>query len=112
MGQLMTEQLWYESVRHRCYRSDRGCAVPALVAAGHQVTALARSDAKAHRLRSQGATPVSVSLFDRRALAGVFDGHDAVVNLATALPPTARFMFRSAWSPVPPSPYRGLGRGG
>jgi nucleoside-diphosphate-sugar epimerase len=75
-----------------------GCAVPALVAAGHQVTALARSDAKAHLLRGQGATPVSVSLFDRRALAGVFDGHDAVVNLATALPPTARFMFRSAWS--------------
>jgi nucleoside-diphosphate-sugar epimerase len=75
-----------------------GWVVPALIAAGHQITALARSDAKAELLRSQGATPVSVSLFDRRALAGVFDGHDAVVNLASALPPTTRFMMRSAWS--------------
>ena len=75
-----------------------GCAVPALVAAGHQVTALARSDAKARLLRGQGATAVSVSLFDRSALAGVFDGQDAVVNLASALPPTTRFISRSAWS--------------
>ncbi|QRP44834.1 NAD(P)-dependent oxidoreductase [Amycolatopsis sp. FDAARGOS 1241] len=26
-----------------------------------------------------------------------FDGHDAVVNLASALPPMSRFLFRSAW---------------
>jgi nucleoside-diphosphate-sugar epimerase len=74
-----------------------GYAVPALVADGHRVTALARSDAKADALRSQGATPLRVSLFDRDALAAAFAGHEAVVNLASALPSTTRFMLRSAW---------------
>jgi uncharacterized protein YbjT (DUF2867 family) len=73
-----------------------GChAVPTLVAAGHQVTALARTDTKAQQLRKQGATPVSASLFDRDALAAGFAGHDVVVNLATALPPTHRASPRS-----------------
>ncbi|MBV9091902.1 MAG: NAD(P)-dependent oxidoreductase [Mycobacteriaceae bacterium] len=74
-----------------------GYAVPALTDAGHVVTALARSDAKADVLRAQGATPVRVSLFNRDVLAAVFAGHDAVVNLATALPSTTAFVFRSAW---------------
>jgi len=73
-------------------------AVPALIAAGHSVTALARGDAKAGALRSQGAEPVSVSLFDRRGLADVFAGHDAVVNLASALPSTTAFIRKSAWA--------------
>ncbi len=72
--------------------------VPTLVAAGHSVTALARGDAKAAVLRSQGAEPVSVSLFDRRGLAGAFGGHDAVVNLASALPSTTAFIRKSAWA--------------
>ena len=74
-----------------------GHAVPALVAAGHDVTALARTPAKADRLRAQGATPVSVSMFDRPALARAFAGHDAVVNLASALPSSATFIWRRAW---------------
>lgn len=41
-----------------------GYAVPALVEAGHIVSALARNPAKAEVLRGQGATPVAVSLFD------------------------------------------------
>ncbi|MUL79700.1 NAD(P)-dependent oxidoreductase [Mycolicibacterium sp. CBMA 226] len=73
-------------------------AVPALVAAGHPVTALARSDAKAAALRSQGAEPVSVSLFDRCGLADAFAGHDAVINLASALPSTTAFIRKSAWA--------------
>lgn len=72
--------------------------VPALVAAGHAVTALARSDAKATWLRSQGAEPVSVSLFDRRGLADAFADHDAVINLASALPSTTAFIRKSAWT--------------
>jgi nucleoside-diphosphate-sugar epimerase len=71
--------------------------VPALVAAGHRVSALARSDAKAAVLRGQGATPVLVSLFDRHALTEAFAGHDAVVNLASALPSTTAFIRKSAW---------------
>lgn len=72
-------------------------AVPALVAAGHEVTAMARSDAKSEVLRQQGATPVQVSLFDRDGLSAAFRDHDAVVNLASSLPPPERFMLRSAW---------------
>ena len=71
--------------------------VPALIAAGHSVSALARTEQKAASLRAQGAAPVQVSIFDRRELTQAFAGHDAVANLATAIPPTARFMRRSAW---------------
>lgn len=74
-----------------------GYAVPTLVRAGHTVTALARTPDKAATLAAQGATPVSVSLFDSSALAAAFAGHDAVINLATAMPSTARFMLRRAW---------------
>jgi nucleoside-diphosphate-sugar epimerase len=75
-----------------------GYAVPALVAAGHTVSALARSPEKAAVLSGQGAEPVSVSLFDRDGLTAAFAGHEAVVNLASALPRTERFIFTSAWS--------------
>ncbi|WP_207841277.1 NAD-dependent epimerase/dehydratase family protein [Williamsia soli] len=71
--------------------------VPALIRGGHAVTALARSTQKADWLRRQGATPIAVSLFDREALARAFDGHDTVVNLASALPSTMRFASSRAW---------------
>ncbi|MFI5613831.1 NAD-dependent epimerase/dehydratase family protein [Amycolatopsis sp. NPDC051903] len=74
-----------------------GHAVTALVRAGHQVSALARTPASAALLAARGARPVRVSLFDAAGLAVAFDGHDAVVNLASALPPMSRFLFRSAW---------------
>ncbi|HWF29709.1 MAG TPA: NAD(P)H-binding protein, partial [Mycobacterium sp.] len=44
-------------------------AVPALIADGHTVSALARNEAKARMVRDQGATSVVVSLFDRHGLA-------------------------------------------
>jgi nucleoside-diphosphate-sugar epimerase len=75
-----------------------GHAVPALVRAAHTVTALARTPEKAIQLSKQGASPMTVSIFDRRALTKAFKGHDAVVNLATALPPTAKFMQTKAWT--------------
>ena len=49
-------------------------AVPALAAAGHTVSALARTPDKAATLRAQGAQPVSVSLFDREGLSAAFAG--------------------------------------
>jgi nucleoside-diphosphate-sugar epimerase len=73
-------------------------AVPALVSAGHDVTALARTSEKAALLRKRGATPVMVSIFDRVALKNAFMNHDAVVNLATAIPPTTKFMQTTAWA--------------
>lgn len=73
-------------------------AVARLLAAGHRVTAVARSADKAEWLRAQGATPVGVSLFDRDALAAAVAGHDAVVNLATSIPPPARAVLPSSWN--------------
>src|SRR6266852_321804 len=61
-------------------------AVTLLLAAGHQVTGLARSAQKASLLASQGARPVQASLFDPGALGRAVAGHDAVVNLATHIP--------------------------
>jgi nucleoside-diphosphate-sugar epimerase len=74
-----------------------GHAIPALVREGHLVTALARTPEKAAALIAQGATPCSVSLFDRPALTAVFTGADAVINLATAIPSMSRWMSTKAW---------------
>ena len=59
-------------------------ALPALVAAGHDVTAVARTDAKADLVRSLGGEPVTVDLFDaagrgrrrRRPRGGRQPGHE------------------------------------
>ena len=75
-----------------------GHAVPALIAAGHEVSGLARSPAKAAVLRAHGVSPVEVSLFDAAALTDAFAGHDAVVNLATAIPPMSKFLSSRAWA--------------
>ncbi len=72
-------------------------AVAQLVAAGHEVTAVSRSAEKDALLRSLGATPVAVSLFDVPALTEAMAGHDVVANLATAIPPLARAARPSAW---------------
>jgi hypothetical protein len=72
--------------------------VPALVAAGHDVSAMARGEAKAAVLASQGASPIRVSLFDRDALTAALHRHDAVVNLASALPSPQRFILECAWT--------------
>lgn len=36
-------------------------------------------------------------MVDREALRSAFQGHDAIVNLATAIPPMTRFMLAGAW---------------
>lgn len=77
-----------------------GHALPALVAAGHEVSALVRTPDKATVVAAQGAEPVVVSMFDQAALSEAFRGHDAVVNLATSMPSTATFVFRRAWRPT------------
>src|SRR5262245_57624438 len=73
-------------------------AVRDLLAAGHEVTAIARTPAKAAELRAAGATPVEVSLFDPDALRATVAGHDAVANLATKIPPLSRAAMDSAWN--------------
>jgi nucleoside-diphosphate-sugar epimerase len=72
-------------------------AVPALVAAGHEITAVARTEAKADLVRSMGATPVTVDLFDADAVKASVDGHAGVVHLATHIPPMSRAALPKAW---------------
>ena len=54
--------------------------VPALAAAGHQVTALTRSTAHAGGLGAPHV--VETELEDASALAPILDGHDAIIHLA------------------------------
>src|SRR5688572_24059492 len=61
-------------------------SVRQLVAAGHDVTAVARTPEKAEQVRALGADPVAVDLFDAGAVAAAVRGHAVVVNLATHIP--------------------------
>jgi nucleoside-diphosphate-sugar epimerase len=73
-------------------------AVRDLVAAGHQVTAMARSEAKAAQARQLGAVAVQVDLWDADRLAAAVAGHDVVCNLATHIPSMGRAGLPGAWS--------------
>jgi nucleoside-diphosphate-sugar epimerase len=72
-------------------------AVRELAKAGHDVTGVARSEEKAALLRSLGATPVKVDLFDAAAVKDAVTGHDVVCNLATHIPPTMKMAMPGAW---------------
>lgn len=71
--------------------------VRALVEAGHDVRGVARDEAKAVQLRGAGADPVIVDLFDGPALGDAVAGSDAILHLATNVPPVTRVAFPSAW---------------
>ena len=71
--------------------------VPLLVDEGHEVRALARSDDKAAQLGAQGAQPARVSLFDASELKDAFAGMDAVLNLATSIPPVSKAASKRSW---------------
>jgi nucleoside-diphosphate-sugar epimerase len=60
--------------------------IPHLIAAGHEVTAMARSPAKADALKKIGARPAIADLFDTPALREAVAGHEAVINVATRIP--------------------------
>ena len=61
-------------------------AVRSLVDAGHDVVAMARDDQDADLVRGLGATPQAADLFDIESLTRLYDGCEAVVNLATHIP--------------------------
>jgi len=71
--------------------------VAALVAAGHDVRAVARGADKVQWLRDAGAEPVPVDLFDFQAVLDAVAGSDAVLHLATNIPPITKMARRSAW---------------
>lgn len=71
--------------------------VQQLVAAGHHVRALSRSEENAKILRELGATPISANLFDVDSLKSALKGCDAILHLATKIPPTMKMGRLSAW---------------
>jgi nucleoside-diphosphate-sugar epimerase len=72
--------------------------IPLLRASGHEVTAVWRSPASRADVERQGATAIALDLFDRDAVARAVIGHDAVVNLATHIPPSSgRMLLPGAW---------------
>jgi nucleoside-diphosphate-sugar epimerase len=71
--------------------------VPMLVAAGHDVTGVGRTEKKRAELQRLGARGVGVDLFDAAGLRRVVAGHDIVINLATAVPSPARMLLPGAW---------------
>ena len=73
-------------------------SVRRLVEAGHHVTGVARCAEKAERLRGLGAEAATVDLFDPVATGRAVAGHDAVVNLATHIPPTTKAARAGAWA--------------
>lgn len=71
--------------------------VPMLVAAGHRVRGLARSEGNAVLLRTMGAEPVTADLFDADSLRSALAGCDAILHLATRIPPTTKAGRLPAW---------------
>ena len=71
--------------------------VPLLTAAGHAVTAVARSPEKRAVLERVGAAALDVDLFAPAAVRAAVAGHDVVVNLATRIPPSNRAFLTRAW---------------
>jgi nucleoside-diphosphate-sugar epimerase len=59
---------------------------------------VARTPEKARRLERLGAAPAVVDLFYADAVRRAVDGHEAVVNLATAIPPAAKAFLPGAWT--------------
>jgi nucleoside-diphosphate-sugar epimerase len=72
-------------------------AVTALVVGGHDVVGLARTPAKAARLREHGVEAVLSDLADHAGLVRLFDGADAVCSLATSVPVGLTALRPGAW---------------
>ncbi len=73
--------------------------LPLLKACGHQIYALSRSSSNTETLRRLGMEPVAVDLFDATALTGVLQERkiEAILHLATKIPPTARMGKLASW---------------
>jgi nucleoside-diphosphate-sugar epimerase len=73
------------------------CVVPHLARAGHSVVGLARSPEKTRLLHDLGAEACQVNLLDHDGLTAMFDGADAVCNLATRMPVGLAAVRPHAW---------------
>jgi 2-alkyl-3-oxoalkanoate reductase len=68
-------------------------AIPLLIASGHEVTAIGRTEAKRKELESLGARAIALDIFDEPAARAVLEGMDVVINLATHMPSSAMKML-------------------
>ena len=68
-----------------------------LLDSGHNVRALTRSIGNESRLRAIGAEPVQASLFDSSSLRAGVTGCDAILHLATRIPPLGEATKPGAW---------------
>ena len=73
-------------------------AVRELVAAGHQVAGVTRSEHGRELLKTLGARAVVADVFDVSALTRAFAGANLVVNLLTHIPPANRMADAGAWN--------------
>lgn len=73
-------------------------AVASLVTNGHLVRATTSSAQADQIVSSLGADPVRVNLFDGRAVQGAVGNPDAIVHLATAIPPSATMADPGVWT--------------
>ncbi len=71
--------------------------IPTLLADGHVVRALSRSEANNGVLQCLGAEPIHADLFDAEALVQALAGCEAILHLATRIPPTMQMGRLSAW---------------
>jgi nucleoside-diphosphate-sugar epimerase len=72
-------------------------SLKALVEAGHQVRATARSQEKAEIVRALGAEPVQLDLYDPKEVRQAVSGSQAILRLTTKIPPIAKMRNRGAW---------------
>jgi nucleoside-diphosphate-sugar epimerase len=68
-----------------------------LLVAGHTVRALARTSERAEDLRRIGVEPVVADFFDLQAVTAAVDGSEAILHLATRIPPLMHMRKLAAW---------------
>ncbi len=71
--------------------------LPLLLDAGHRVRGLARSAQNETLLRRFGVKPIPVDLADAAGLRAALTGCDAVLHLATKIPPSSGARKRASW---------------
>jgi len=76
--------------------------IPRLLAAGHDVTGMTRSEASAARIRAAGARAALVDVFDRERLGAALDEArpDVVVHELTSLPDRLNFRKADIYEPT------------
>jgi nucleoside-diphosphate-sugar epimerase len=71
--------------------------LPMLLTAGHEVTAAGRPSPRLAALARPGVDVATLDIFDSAAAGRAMHGHDAVINVATHVPPGMRALLPRSW---------------